>query len=545
MVIDTSVFRPLDAAERDSARDALKVPRDAFMVAMVGANKGDKPPRKGWGEAFAAFARFRKKHPDAVLYCHTVAASVSGIDLRPIAASLGIEKHIIMSSDYAQIAGLYLPPFVAGVMGCADVLLHPSYGEGFGLPIVEAQATGTPVIVGDNSAQTELCGAGWKADCQPYWVADDMAWWHAPQIKSLVQGLEWAYKHRADKRLRAQAREFAEQYDADRVAAAYWKPALEMLEQYCGAVPVRSPQRNHGTVPLPTVEEDGLTWILRGHHTGDGLVVGHEDQLAPVFDRLLPEGGVLADVGAHVGRWALRLSRKASRVIAVEANPATVAVLRANMELNDITNVDVRQVAAWDERTTLRLEDPNAQTSGGSTRVLPAEVDTDSLPGRSLRPGTAQAIPLDEVFAAEERLDVIKLDVEGADLHALRGMAGNAETAGPVVADRTPRHLRLLQAGRADGAARGARVHVGALRHLPAEWEPGPVSDSGAEGSDLMGVRRIMHMVAAAQYDDDGLTVLYGGGEVHEVGDLPDDIPIREVIMSDWEIALAPAAAQA
>ena len=200
--IDTSVFRPLDAGERDSARDALKVPRDAFMVAMVGANKGDKPPRKGWGEAFAAFARFRKKHPDAVLYCHTVAASVSGIDLRPIAASLGIEKHIIMSSDYAQIAGLYLPPFVAGVMGCADVLLHPSYGEGFGLPIVEAQATGTPVIVGDNSAQTELCGAGWKADCQPYWVADDMAWWHAPQIKNLVQGLEWAYKHRADKQLR-------------------------------------------------------------------------------------------------------------------------------------------------------------------------------------------------------------------------------------------------------------------------------------------------------------------------------------------------------
>ena len=59
-----------------------------------------------------------------------------------------------------------------------------------------------------------------------------------------------------------------------------------------------------------------------------------------------------------------------------------------------------------------------------------------------------------------------------------------------------------------------------------------------------MGVRRIMHMVAAAEYAANGLTVLYGPGEVHEVGDLPDDIPIREVIMSDWEIALAPKAAQ-
>ena len=102
------------------------------------------------------------------------------------------------------------------------------------------------------------------------------------------------------------------------MAATYWKPALEMLEQYCGAVPVRSPARNHGAVPLPTVEEDGLTWILRGHHTGDGLVVGHEDQLAPGVRPVAAGGRGPRHVGAHVGRWALRLSRKASRVIAVE-----------------------------------------------------------------------------------------------------------------------------------------------------------------------------------------------------------------------------------
>ena len=325
-----------------------------------------------------------------------------------------------MSSDYAQIAGLYMPPFVAGVMGCADVVLNPSYGEGFGLPIVEAQAAGTPVIVGNNSAQTELCGAGWKAECQPYWSPEDMAWWHAPRIKNLVEGLEWAYKKRGDVRLRTLARDFAMQYDADRVAATYWKPALEMLEQYCGAVPVRSPSRNHGTVPLPTAEEDGLTWILRGHHTGDGLAIGHEDQLAPVFDRLLPEDGVLVDVGAHVGRWALRLARKASRVIAVEANPVTAAQLRAHIELNDLKNVDVLQVAAWDSYTQLRLEDPNGQTSGGSTRVL-----ADG--GGPL----VEAALLDDFLCAESQIDLIKLDVEGADLHALRGLRETLSRCGP------------------------------------------------------------------------------------------------------------------
>ena len=409
--VDTSVFRPLDAGARDAARDALKVPRDAYMVAMVGANKGTSPPRKGWGEAFAAFAQFRERHPDAVLYCHTMANSTSGIDLRPIAASLGIEKHVIMSSDYAQITGLYQPPFMAGLMGCADVLLNPSYGEGFGLAIVEAQACGTPVVVGNNSAQSELCGAGWLAECQPVWVPDEMTWWHAPRIKSVVAGLEKAYRRRGDVKLRAKAREFAVQYDADTVAATYWKPALEMLEQYCGAVPVRSQRRNHGAVPLPTIEADGLTWILRGHHTGDGLVVGHEDQLAPVFDRMLPEGGVLVDVGAHVGRWALRMAGKASRVVAVEANPGTAAQLRAHIEMNDLEDkVEVLEVAAWDSHTRLRLEDPNGQTSGGSTRVLD---DGD---------GTVEAAPLDVLLSAEPRIDLVKLDVEGADLHALRGL---------------------------------------------------------------------------------------------------------------------------
>ena len=66
--VDTNVFRPLDDGERAAARVALGVPKDAFMVAMVGANKGSSPPRKGWGEAFQAFARHLKKHPDSYLY---------------------------------------------------------------------------------------------------------------------------------------------------------------------------------------------------------------------------------------------------------------------------------------------------------------------------------------------------------------------------------------------------------------------------------------------------------------------------------------------
>ena len=420
--VDTALFAPLTAERRAQVREALGIAEDQFMVLDVAMNKGLVPPRKGWPELFQAFAVFHDRHPDAVLVCHTLLNSPQGLDLRPILVDLGLEEHVMFTGQYQQVAGLYPGEYVAGLMGAADVLVNPSYGEGFGLPALEAQACGTPVIVADNSAQTELCGAGWLAECQPHWNSEDQAWWHVPLIGSITAALDLAHEYARDAGVRDRAREFALGYDQDLVMSQHWKPVLEMLEQYAGAVDVRPPGRNHGTVPLPTATADGLTWIVRGRHTGDLLALHHEYGLAPVLDGLLPEGGVVVDAGAHVGTWTLRLSRKASRVVAVEANPGTAAVLRANLELNGITNVDVRQVAAWDQVARVRLEDPNRQNStGGSTRAFE---DTA---------GTVNAAPLDDLLSAEARIDLIKLDVEGADLHALRGMRAALKRCRPAM----------------------------------------------------------------------------------------------------------------
>lgn len=416
--VDTRVFRPLTGDERKLARDMLQVPQDAFVVAIVAANKDKTPPRKGWGEQFQAFARFRRRHSDAVLLVHSLLDTAGGVNLMKIVYDLDIQDAVQFTDQYAQVTGLYGPQDVAAVMGCADVLSNCSWGEGFGLPVLEAQACGTPVVVTDGSAGTELCGSGWLVDTQPYWHPWADSWWHAPIIDSVVAAWEQAYDKARDPQVRDRAREFALGYDVDTVLAEYWKPACEMLEQFCGAVHVRTPNRNHGTVPLPTVEADGLKWIQRGGNTDDWIAVHHEESLTPVLDGLLPDGGVFVDVGAHVGRWALRLAKKASRVVAVEANPATAAVLRAHIALNDIDNIDVLETAAWDAHTRMSLSDPNGKVTGGSTRV----VEGDEV----------NAMPLDDVLSTVNP-DLIKLDVEGADLHAIRGMRNTLARAKPVL----------------------------------------------------------------------------------------------------------------
>lgn len=119
---------------------------------------------------------------------------------------------------------------------------------------------------------------------------------------------------------------------------------------------------------------------------------------------------MFVDVGAHVGRWTVRLAGQARKVIAVEPGPATAAVLRENLALNGIGNVTVVEAAAWDRDEMLRLEDPLGRERSGTARTLPGGA------------GTVRGRRLDDILAGEEEVRLVKIDTEGADLHVLRGL---------------------------------------------------------------------------------------------------------------------------
>lgn len=211
-----------------SGRKFMEIDDDRFVVTMNSANKGRVPCRKSFGEAFLAFAMFANEHDDAVLYMHCEdRGAMGGINLRDLAEACGIRDEQIQFVDQYAYRTTIPQELLAAVYTASDVLLCPSMGEGFGIPVVEAQACGTPVIVSNFSAQPELVGDGWLVEGQPWWDGAQRSWLITPHVPSIIEALESAYQRgrgRSDKAI-----EFAAQYDADYVYEHHWRPALAAL----------------------------------------------------------------------------------------------------------------------------------------------------------------------------------------------------------------------------------------------------------------------------------------------------------------------------
>jgi glycosyltransferase involved in cell wall biosynthesis len=226
--IATEVFVPQSRAE---LRAAAGLPEDAFVVGIVAANKGT-PSRKSLAEMVEAFAAFRARHDDAVLYLHTeILGQFQGTHLPSLLADLGVDERSVSAVDqYRYLYEPFAPEDMAATYATMDVLLNTSMGEGFGLTVLEAQACGVPAIVTDFTAMSEVCGAGWKCGYQRYWT-DQSSWQARPHLEEIVESLEACYRLSEPERreLSARAREHALQYDVDRVLEQHWLPALDAI----------------------------------------------------------------------------------------------------------------------------------------------------------------------------------------------------------------------------------------------------------------------------------------------------------------------------
>ena len=224
--IDTGFWCPGDRA---AARELLRLDRGAFVAGLNGMNLGIVP-RKGFYESFRAFAEFRNRlQPGALLLVHSDPEAYRyegdnrGVNLRRLAEVCGISDAVKFGA-HTNMTELQMRAWYRSL----DVLLNASYGEGFGVPIVEALSCGVPVIGTDCTAMPEKIppGAGWLVTGQPFWNEVHGATWTVPSIGQITAQLA---KAAAGKGSAAVCRATALAYDAEEVLSKYWEPALGEL----------------------------------------------------------------------------------------------------------------------------------------------------------------------------------------------------------------------------------------------------------------------------------------------------------------------------
>jgi glycosyltransferase involved in cell wall biosynthesis len=223
--IDTKVW----THEGPTCRDVLRVPEDAHLTVITAMNKGK---RKSFPEMLKAWALFAQQHEDAYLYLHTDRwGHLDGINLIPVLKAVGAPEDRIRWVNSSQMRAGIPAETLAAIMRSANVLLLASRGEGFGIPVIEAQACGTPVIVTDWTAQPELVrDHGYIADGQPEWDEMQESWWKIPHIGHILQGLENNYTDTKIGRVdRAALAKKMYEYDADFVYLTKWEPLFQKI----------------------------------------------------------------------------------------------------------------------------------------------------------------------------------------------------------------------------------------------------------------------------------------------------------------------------
>jgi|DEB0MinimDraft_10_1074344.scaffolds.fasta_scaffold04140_5 glycosyltransferase involved in cell wall biosynthesis len=223
--VDTKVFKPTDTYEGMPTREYLQVPEDAFLVSIVQANKANgQIHRKALAEQFLAFGMFRKQYPNSYLYLHMEPnKAFGGFDLPKLLKACGLDQSCVLMADSDILRTGYPQEFLSAVYTASDVLLGCSYGEGFGVPVVEAQACGTRVITSGFAATQDLAGPdSWIVGGQPFWDEAQQAFFSIPFVQSMVEALKEA--HDAPKGASQEAITFAKQFDVDFVWDNYWKP---------------------------------------------------------------------------------------------------------------------------------------------------------------------------------------------------------------------------------------------------------------------------------------------------------------------------------
>jgi len=147
--VDTNIYKPLGKEEIKFFKKKVGV-NGKFIIGNVSRNQW----RKNLPALFKAFAEFSKNKSDAILYYHGAIEDI-GWNILDLIDKYELSNKVLYPAVLKANQG-FPEEELNMLYNMIDLFCMPSLGEGFGLPIIESISAGTPVLVTDYSACTEL-----------------------------------------------------------------------------------------------------------------------------------------------------------------------------------------------------------------------------------------------------------------------------------------------------------------------------------------------------------------------------------------------------
>ena len=189
-----------------------------------------------------------------------------------------------------------------------------------------------------------------------------------------------------------------------------------------------------GVVKVPVGEGQNFYMQSYGHAIENRLYwygkFGHEPESFLPWLKAASHAQVVLDIGANTGLYSLGAGAKnpAAQIFAFEPMPRVANLTRKNAQLNPSFNIQVKQNAVCDQGGAVTLHDPGGdQPASASLKSDFLDCDQETI--------EVEAVRIDNFVVAQklERVDLIKLDVEGVEEIALRGMQQTIEKFKPTL----------------------------------------------------------------------------------------------------------------
>ena len=205
------------------------------------------------------------------------------------------------------------------------------------------------------------------------------------------------------------------------------KEMLSLLASECGFPLSKDLFKKYADHVTSMVRIDSYSFITQDYEDFYHALLFYEKETLDFSLKNLAGGGVFVDVGANLGGFAVRCGKKA-RLYAFEPDPRNYELLTRNIKLNNLTNYKIFNKVVSNKKGKV-----NFYKSAFHGRNSVMKINEDVI--------SAESITLDSILEAERTIDIIKIDVEGAELSVLEGSQQSlrktrfviVETSDPIV----------------------------------------------------------------------------------------------------------------